>query len=331
MINVEKLSKVFGTHQAVREVSFSVAPHQTLVLLGTSGCGKTTTLKMLNRLIEPTAGRIFLNGEDIRELPVEQLRRRIGYVIQQTGLFPHYTVAENIAVVPRLLHWSATQIRQRVDELLTLLGLPVSMAEAYPAQLSGGQQQRVGIARALAADPPVLLLDEPFGALDPITRRQIRQEFRHLDVLQQKSVILVTHDLMEALELGDLICLMDQGEVQQLGTPRDLIYRPQNDFVRAFFQPHRFQAELHVATLHDLLPHLPPVAITEPTTLALPATTSVQEALERLEQAARPTPALRIATTATSSSHTTRLGLLDAFYRFQAQMAATNESAPSPR
>ncbi len=266
MIQVENLTRQYGDRNVVDRVSFSVAEGETLVLLGTSGCGKTTTLKMLNRLIEPTSGTIQVNGSDIRQQPAHVLRRDIGYVIQDTGLFPHYTIGENIATVPRLLGWSATQIQQRTRELMTLLKLPESYLNQFPDQLSGGQRQRVGLARALAADPPVVLMDEPFGALDPVTRVGIRREFRRLDALQRKTIVLVTHDVSEAFELGDRICLMDQGRIQQIGLPKELLGKPANEFVRRFFADQRLNLQLQITTVADIVPYFPRKVEWTPTT-----------------------------------------------------------------
>lgn len=257
MIQVEHLARRFGEKNAVDDVSFTVAEGETLVLLGTSGCGKTTTLKMLNRLIEPTSGTIRINGKDSEKRPVHELRRDIGYVIQDTGLFPHYTVGENIATVPRLLGWDATRIQKRTRELLAMLQLPESYLNQFPGQLSGGQRQRVGLARALAADPPVVLMDEPFGALDPVTRVGIRREFRRLDALQRKTIVLVTHDVAEAFDLGDRICLMDQGKIQQIGLPKDFLTKPANAFVRNFFADQRLNLQLQTTLIEDVLPYFP--------------------------------------------------------------------------
>ncbi len=245
MIEVRALTKRYQRVAAVQEVSFQVAEGETLGLIGTSGCGKTTTLKMLNRLIEPTSGQILIGGQDICQRQPDKLRRSIGYVIQNTGLFPHYTVADNIAVVPRLLKWREKRIAQRTHELLELVGLPAGQfARRYPHELSGGQQQRVGLARALAADPPIVLLDEPFGALDRITRNQIQEEFKRWESLLHKTMVLVSHDIFEAVKLCDRLCLMDGGKIQQLATPRELIFEPRNNFVSDFFQANRFQLEL---------------------------------------------------------------------------------------
>jgi osmoprotectant transport system ATP-binding protein len=290
MIEVQNLRKQYGEVTAVADLSFRLAPGQTLVLAGTSGSGKTTTLKMLNRLIEPTGGRILLEGRDVMTLPPAELRRRMGYVIQQVGLFPHYTVAENVAVVPRLLGWPAERIRQRSEELLQRLDLPpADFLHRYPRELSGGQQQRVGIARALAADPPVVLMDEPFGALDPITRTALQRDFRQLENLLSKTIILVTHDVEEAFALGDLICLLDEGRLQQLGTPRELLFRPANDFVRRFLGEQRLSLAYRVLTLADAAPALPAEAPTGVPVLALPPATSLQAAQEALLQATDPT------------------------------------------
>ncbi len=261
MIEAIELTKEYNGVTVVDKVCFQVLVGETLGLIGTSGCGKTTTLKMLNRLIDPTSGQVLIAGHDVLTRKPEPLRQSIGYVIQNTGLFPHYTVAENIAVVPQLLKWKEKKISRRTAELLQLVGLaPDKFARRYPHELSGGQQQRVGLARALAADPPIILLDEPFGALDQITRRQIQKEFKQMGSLIQKTMVLITHDVFEAVTLCDRICLMDKGKVQQIGTPKELIFRPQNQFVRDFFQVYLFQLKLQVTTLQDLTPWLQPKA-----------------------------------------------------------------------
>ncbi|WP_080058567.1 ABC transporter ATP-binding protein [Spirosoma aerolatum] len=241
MIEIRNLTKQFASHTAVFDLSLNVAKGETLVLLGTSGCGKTTTLKMINRLIEPTSGSISLDGVDVRKQATFELRRRIGYVIQDGGLFPHYTVAEAIATVPKLLGWESETIQERISELIDKLRLPQTLLSRYPAELSGGQRQRVGLARALAVRPPVVLMDEPFGALDPFTRRQVRRELFGLNELRETTVVLVTHDVNEALELADRIALMDAGQIVQMGTPDALLKSPVSDFVRDFMddKPHR--------------------------------------------------------------------------------------------
>ncbi|QKZ14571.1 ABC transporter ATP-binding protein [Spirosoma sp. KUDC1026] len=234
MIEIQHLTKRFASHIAVDNVSVNVGRGETLVLLGTSGCGKTTTLKMINRLIEPTSGAIHVDGVDVRQQNGPDLRRRIGYVIQDGGLFPHYTVAEAIATVPNLLGWDKEKIRTRTHELMAKLQLPETALNRYPSELSGGQRQRVGLARALATQPPVVLMDEPFGALDPFTRRHVRRELFGLNELKETTVVLVTHDVSEALELADRIALMDKGQIVQIGSPDELVNQPVNDFVREF-------------------------------------------------------------------------------------------------
>ena len=254
MIQAKNLVKRFGTSVAVNSISFEVKEGENLILLGTSGCGKTTTLRMVNRLIEPDSGTVFINGTDVINQQPEELRRGIGYVLQNHGLFPHYTVAENIAVVPRLLKWKTEVIRKRADELFEKLNLDHALKDKYPAALSGGQQQRVGLARSLMVNPPVLLMDEPFGALDNLTRIGIRKEFRLLDELVKKTIIMVTHDVQEAFEMGDRICLMDKGEIKQIGTPEELLFEPANEFVSGFLNEQRLQLEFRSVQLADLFP-----------------------------------------------------------------------------
>jgi osmoprotectant transport system ATP-binding protein len=233
------------------------------VLLGTSGCGKTTTLRMINRLEESTSGEIWVNGKNITQQSPEILRKGIGYVLQHNGLFPHYTIEENISIVPNLLKWDKQQTRRRTFELLDKLHLPNSKyAALYPNELSGGQQQRVGLARALAADPPILLMDEPFGALDPVTRVSIRKDFSQLEEFKKKTIVLVTHDVQEAFELGDRICLMDKGSIVQNGTPAELLFKPANDFVKSFFHDQRFALELQAMTIKDIYADLPTATVT---------------------------------------------------------------------
>ncbi len=252
MIIAEHLSKHFGKTAAVDDISFEVKEGETLVLLGTSGCGKTTTLKMINRLTEPSGGRISVNGKDVLEQNPDQLRRGIGYVLQNNGLFPHYSVSENMAIVPKLLKWDQQKIKRRTQVLLEKLHLPENYLALYPNELSGGQQQRVGLARALMADPPVLLMDEAFGALDPITRAAIRKEFKNLDELKRKTIVMVTHDVQEAFEMADRICLMDAGKIKQIGTPAELLFKPAAPFVASFLDDQRLQLELKAVSLEDL-------------------------------------------------------------------------------
>jgi len=287
MISVQQVSKQYGQLRAVDNISFEVKEHEVLVLLGTSGCGKTTTLKMLNRLIEPDSGTILIDSQPIENRPVEELRRSIGYVMQNTGLFPHYTVAQNIAVVPRLLKWDRSKITERTKELISKLHLPSDCFEQYPNQLSGGQQQRVGLARALIANPPVLLMDEPFGALDTVTRTKIQQEFKALDELKQKTIIMVTHDVQEAFDLADRICLMDKGRIVQIGTPRDLLRRPTTAFVTEFLNAHRLQLEFKSITLDQLWPLLTDIStITEVPTV--PVGLNLWQSMEKMRALAAP-------------------------------------------
>jgi osmoprotectant transport system ATP-binding protein len=236
-IRLEGVSKVYddGT-VGVAELDLTCTAGELTVLVGPSGCGKTTTMKMINRIIEPSTGRILLGGEDVTRVDPERLRRRIGYVIQNVGLFPHQTVRTNVGTVPRLLGWDKKRIRARVDELLETVGLdPVAYGDRYPAQLSGGQRQRAGVARALAADPPVLLMDEPFSAVDPIVRERLQSEFLRLQEAVRKTIVFVTHDIEEAVRIGDRIAVMSQGgHVEQFATPADLLGRPANAFVADF-------------------------------------------------------------------------------------------------
>jgi osmoprotectant transport system ATP-binding protein len=235
MIELDHVVKRYEGRAVVDDLSLDVAAGEFCVLLGSSGCGKSTTLRMINRLVAADAGTIRVGGEDVTRLPVEALRRRIGYAIQSTGLFPHWTVADNIATVPRLLKWPAARVDARVTELLELLRLdPASYRGKYPHQLSGGEQQRAGVARALAADPELLLMDEPFAAVDPITRDMLQGELAHIHRTTKKTIVFVTHDIEEALRLATSIAIMDKGRVAQLGTPLDLLEHPASDFVSEF-------------------------------------------------------------------------------------------------
>lgn len=236
MIRFEQVTKRYpdGT-TAVADLSFEVAEGELVTLVGPSGCGKTTTMKMVNRLIEPTSGRILLNGEDIAAADPVELRRRIGYVIQQVGLFPHKTVLENTATVPQLIGTPKAKARARAAELLDLVGLdPAVYGGRYPEQLSGGQRQRVGVARALAADPPVLLMDEPFGAVDPVVRERLQNEFLTLQQTVRKTILLVTHDLEEAVRLGDRIAVYGAGTIEQFASPAQVLGAPATDYVAGF-------------------------------------------------------------------------------------------------
>ncbi|MDT8848983.1 ABC transporter ATP-binding protein [Pantoea dispersa] len=235
MIEFHQVSKAFAGKEAIRNLSLKIDKGSFTVLIGTSGSGKSTTLKMINRLVEHDSGEIRFAGEPIEQMDARALRRRIGYAIQSIGLFPHWNVAKNIATVPSLLGWPREKIAARVEELLALLNLDSQLASRYPHQLSGGQQQRVGVARALAADPELLLMDEPFGALDPVNRQALQQEMLRIQQLSGRTVVLVTHDIDEALTLADQLVLMDGGEIVQQGRPIDLLTQPASDFARQFF------------------------------------------------------------------------------------------------
>jgi osmoprotectant transport system ATP-binding protein len=235
MISLDRVSKSYNGKPAVDRLSLSVEKGEICVLIGPSGCGKSTTLRMVNRMVEPDSGTIMVNGTDIRTQTPESLRRGIGYVIQSIGLFPHMTVSENIGTVPRLLKWDPQVIRDRVDELLLLIGLdPVRYRSRYPKALSGGEAQRVGVARALAADPPIMLMDEPFGAVDPLTRQRLQEEFRELQQTLHKTVLFVTHDVDEAVILADRIGIMRQGTLMQWDHPEKFLQEPADAFVRSF-------------------------------------------------------------------------------------------------
>ncbi|WP_329133078.1 betaine/proline/choline family ABC transporter ATP-binding protein [Streptomyces sp. NBC_01476] len=267
MIRFENVSKRYpdGT-TAVDDLSFEVNDGELVTLVGPSGCGKTTTMKMVNRLIEPTSGRILLDGEDIAGIEPVKLRRRIGYVIQQVGLFPHKTILENTATVPALLGWKKPAARERAAELLELVGLdPKTFGSRYPDQLSGGQQQRVGVARALAADPPVLLMDEPFGAVDPVVRERLQTEFLNLQERVRKTVLFVTHDIEEAVRLGDRMAVYGTGRIEQFDTPATVLGAPATPYVAEFVGSDRGLKRLSVTTIEpDDLEQPPKVRLDDP-------------------------------------------------------------------
>jgi osmoprotectant transport system ATP-binding protein len=287
MIRLEAVTKRFPGQAApaVDRLDLEVPAGATCVLVGPSGCGKTTTMKLINRLVEPTSGRILLGGRDVTAADPVALRRGIGYVIQQIGLFPHMTIAENIATVPSLLGWAPSRVRARVDELLDLVGLdPNDYRDRYPRQLSGGQRQRVGVARALAADPPVMLMDEPFGAIDPITRERLQREFLEIQARLRKTVVFVTHDVDEAIRLADLLVILRDGRLVQAGGPADVLARPADPFVAEFLGADRLLKRLGLITAAEALaagpaegpgPGGPPAA-------QLPAGTSLAHALSAL-------------------------------------------------
>jgi len=261
MIRFEHVTKRYadGT-TAVDDLSFEVNEGELVTLVGPSGCGKTTTMKMVNRLIEPSEGRIFLDGDDISGIDPVQLRRRIGYVIQQVGLFPHKTVLDNTATVPHLLGVKRAKARERAAELLDLVGLdPAVFGDRYPDQLSGGQRQRVGVARALAADPPVLLMDEPFGAVDPVVREHLQNEFLRLQQAVRKTVLFVTHDIEEAVRLGDRIAVYGQGRIEQFDTPSTVLGAPATDYVADFVGADRGLKRLSVTPIEESDLEQPPV------------------------------------------------------------------------
>ncbi|WP_042340036.1 ABC transporter ATP-binding protein [Desulfosporosinus youngiae] len=255
MIRFDKVSKIFSDgFQALDNISFHIDKGELFVIIGPSGCGKTTTMKMINRLNEPTTGTIWIDGKDIsKENPVE-LRRNIGYVIQHIGLLPHMTIGENVALVPKLKKMNASSYLKRVDDLLSMVGLdPDTYRDRYPAELSGGQQQRVGVIRALAAEPPVILMDEPFSALDPISREQLQDELIRLQQEIKKTIVFVTHDMDEALKIADRICIMKDGKIVQLASPEHILRHPANDFVHSFIGEDRLNAAGILPDVEDVM------------------------------------------------------------------------------
>jgi osmoprotectant transport system ATP-binding protein len=262
-IRLEQVCKRYpnATSYAVDHLDLEIPTGEIVALVGPSGCGKTTTLKMINRLIEPTSGTIEIHGRPADELPVHELRRGIGYVIQQTGLFPHKNVAGNIATVPRLLGWDKARTKERVEELVDLVGLERQMLDRYPAALSGGQQQRVGVARALAADPPILLMDEPYSAVDPIVRARLQDELLDLQRRVHKTIVLVTHDVDEALKLGDRVVILNVGGVlEQAAPPAEILAAPASPFVADFLGEERGLKRLALLRVRDIVPSTGPVA-----------------------------------------------------------------------
>ncbi|MBS3813425.1 betaine/proline/choline family ABC transporter ATP-binding protein [Candidatus Bipolaricaulota bacterium] len=259
MIELEGVTKVYpdGT-EAVDDIDLSISEGELCVLLGPSGCGKTTTMKMINRLIPISEGRIFIDGTDNQELDENELRRDIGYAIQEIGLFPHMTVAENIATVPHLKCWDKGEARERAAELLDLIGMdPEEHMEKYPAELSGGQRQRVGVARSLGADPPIMLMDEPFGAIDPITRDRLQDEFLKIQAEIQKTIVFVTHDINEAIKMGTKVALMKDGKLVQYSSPAELLSQPKNQFVRNFVGTDRTLKSMRLIQAKDAMKPCP--------------------------------------------------------------------------
>lgn len=263
MIKLENVTKIYSgqSEPAVDELSLEVPDGEICILVGPSGCGKTTTMKMVNRLVEPSGGQIFVGGQNILDVSPIELRRSIGYVIQEIGLFPHMTIADNISTVPRLLDWSKERMRERVTELLSLVGMdPDQFRDRYPHELSGGQRQRIGVIRGLAADPPHMLMDEPFGAIDPITRERLQNEFLRLQREIRKTIIFVTHDIDEAIKMGDKIAILRQGgKLQQYGPPEEILANPANQFVEDFVGADRTLKQLNLVSVEKVMdrePHL---------------------------------------------------------------------------
>lgn len=255
MIRFKGVWKRFSREKAViQDLNLEIKQGETLVILGKSGSGKTTALRLINRLIDPSEGVVEVGGKDVQTLDPIALRRNIGYAVQDIGLFPHMTVEENIAIVPKLLGWDEKKINERIDQLMEMLGLdPSEYRKRYPLKLSGGQRQRIGVARALAADPPIILMDEPFGALDPITRENTQKEFLELESKIKKTVVFVTHDLFEAVTMGDRIALMDQGKLLEVSTPQNFVENPPSAFADDFLGKHRFQLSLLTKTIAEFL------------------------------------------------------------------------------
>ena len=284
MIRLDELTKRYPGQDtpAVDSINLEMPEGEIVILVGPSGCGKTTTLEMINRLIEPTSGRIFLEGEDVTHVNADQLRRRMGYVIQQIGLFPHQTIAQNIGTVPRMLDWDDDRISNRVDELLDLVGLdPATYRDRYPKEMSGGQRQRVGVARAMAADPPVMLMDEPFGATDPITRERLQNEFLRIQDDIRKTIVFVTHDIDEAIKMGDRIAILQEGSrIAQYDTPETILSDPASDFVTQFLGSGIVLKRLNLSRIEDV-----DVATTEWPTIASDA--SVDEARQQIVESGR--------------------------------------------
>jgi len=272
MLEFKNIHKSFKNQTVIKEISFTVNKGEFVVIVGQSGCGKTTTLKMINKLIAPTSGNIYLNGKDILKEDTIKLRRNMGYVIQQTGLLPHMTVGENVGIIPRLEKWTEDDINKRTIELLEMVGMdPKLYIDRYPCELSGGQQQRIGVARAFATNPDIILMDEPFSALDPITRNQLQDELFNLQQEYKKTIIFVTHDMDEALKLGDRICIMKGGSIIQFDTPEEILNNPADDFVEEFIGKNRIWQQPGFIKAKDIM-------ITEPITTS--GNRTVLQALE---------------------------------------------------
>ncbi|MCO0599530.1 betaine/proline/choline family ABC transporter ATP-binding protein [Peribacillus butanolivorans] len=264
MLKIENVSKVYkGGKKAVKNITLDIKKGEFICFIGPSGCGKTTTMKMINRLIEPSEGKILINGENIMEKDPVELRRQIGYVIQQIGLFPHMTILENITLVPKLLKWIDQEKKERALELLQLVDMGPEYLERYPYELSGGHQQRIGVLRALASNPPLILMDEPFGALDPITRDALQEEFKNLQRTLNKTIVFVTHDMDEAIKLADRIVILKAGEIVQVGTPDEILRNPANEFVEEFIGKERLLQTRPNVQLVEQIMSRNPISITE--------------------------------------------------------------------
>lgn len=261
MIQFENINKQYKQNIILSNISFTINKGEVCVLIGPSGSGKTTLLKMINRLIKPTKGKIYLNKKDIENQEIISYRRNIGYVIQQTGLFPHMTIAQNIEIIPKLQGFSKDIVRKRTLELMDMVSLDIEYLDRYPAQLSGGQQQRIGVARALTCNPDVILMDEPFSALDPITRLQLQEELLLLQSKLKKTVVFVTHDMDEAVKIADKICILHNGEIAQHGTPEEILKNPNNKFVREFVGKHRIWANPNLIYAKDIMVKSPFVTL----------------------------------------------------------------------
>ena len=267
MIEFKNITKTYGSKKAVDDMSLVIEDGEFVCFIGTSGSGKTTSMRMINRMVKPTKGQILIDGKDIREINEVKLRRKIGYVIQQVGLMPHMTIYENIAMVPRLLKWDEDKIRETAEYLMKRVDLPLDLFDKYPSELSGGMQQRIGVIRALAADQNIILMDEPFGALDPITRDAIQRLVKRLQVEMNKTIVFVTHDMDEALNMADKIVVMDHGKVIQVGSPKDILMNPANDFVKDLIgEDHYNQAVFEYETVQHIMRE--PVKINENSTIA---------------------------------------------------------------
>ncbi len=267
MIKFERVTKKFKDKKVLKNISFEIKKGNLVAFIGESGCGKTTTLKMINRLVKPTSGKIYINGRDIEKEDIIKLRRRMGYVIQQTGLFPHMTIRENIEIIPKVERMEKEKIEIRTNDLMEMVGLsPDEYLDRYPTELSGGQQQRIGVARAFACDPEIILMDEPFSALDPITRIGLQDELIHLQSKFKKTIVFVTHDMDEAIKIADMICIMKDGEILQYDTPENILKNPCNDFVSEFVGKNRIWASPEFIKAKDIMISTP---VTSTSTLSL--------------------------------------------------------------